>query len=44
VQSIFVVDLTRGTFRDARTWGQVFTGKFQEGIAQCLSRAYRSET
>lgn len=44
VQSIFVVDLARGTFRHARTWGQVITGKFQDGIAQCLSRAYRSET
>jgi hypothetical protein len=44
IQSLFVVDLARGTFRDARTWGQVFTGKFQEGIAECLARAYRSET
>jgi hypothetical protein len=43
IQSLFVVDLEQGTFRDARTWGQVFTGKFQDAIAACLSRTYRSE-
>ncbi|MDY7228525.1 hypothetical protein [Hyalangium rubrum] len=44
VQSLFVVDLDRGTFREARTWGQVITGTFQDRIAECLQRDYQPET
>ena len=43
VQSIFVVDLTQGCFRESRTWGQVITGKFQDAVARCLARTYRAE-
>jgi hypothetical protein len=36
VQSLFVVDLARGTVESARTWGQVVTGKFQDAIERGL--------
>ena len=40
VQSLFVVDLAQGRYRQARTWGQVVTGKFQDAIAGCLDETF----
>jgi hypothetical protein len=40
VQSLFVVDLSQGRYRQARTWGQVVTGKFQDAIASCLDETF----
>jgi len=41
VQSFFIVDRERGEYRSARTWGQVFTGKFQDVIDGVLARQFR---
>jgi hypothetical protein len=37
VQSVFAVDPTTAQFTQARTWGQMVTGKFQDAIAAALS-------
>lgn len=36
LQSIFVVDISSRTYRSTRTWGQVFTGKFQDAIEESI--------
>jgi len=36
IQSIFVVHLDLGLVAGARTWGQVFTGKYQKAILTAL--------
>jgi hypothetical protein len=36
VQSIFVVDLEKAKCAQARTWGQVITGKFQDQIERSI--------
>jgi hypothetical protein len=36
VQSIFVLDATTGQWRQARTWGQFITAKYQDAIAAAL--------
>ena len=41
LQSIYVIDETRGDFMHARTWGQAITGKYQDEIVNCLRRLYR---
>lgn len=41
IQSIFLVDVTRGEYYAARTWGQVITGKFQDAITSVLSQRFR---
>jgi hypothetical protein len=41
IQSIFLVDVQRGEYSSARTWGQVFTGKFQDAVEGVLSRQFR---
>ena len=41
LQSIFLVDLTRGEYYTARTWGQVITGKFQDAINGVLAQQFR---
>lgn len=40
VQSLFAVDLSLGRYRQARTWGQAITGKFQDAIASCLNETF----
>jgi hypothetical protein len=40
IQSMFVIDPGAGTFREARSWGQVITGKYQNAIGEVLSRHY----
>lgn len=40
IQSVFLVDPERGQYREARTWGQVITGKFQDAIATVLQRHF----
>jgi hypothetical protein len=42
IQSIFLVDLTRGEYFTARTWGQVITGKFQDALNRVLSEQFRA--
>lgn len=37
IQSIFVFDTKTRSFGEARTWGQVVTGKFQDAIARGLT-------
>jgi len=37
IQSIFVLDPTTHETREARTWGQLITGKFQDAIAAALA-------
>ena len=39
IQSIFVVDFAESRFVQARTWGQVITGKFQDRIAEHIQIA-----
>jgi hypothetical protein len=41
IQSVFFVDPDRGEFIEARTWGQLVTGKFQDEIARQLATNYR---
>lgn len=41
VQSVFLVDLPRGEYITARTWGQFITGKFQDAINAVLSEHFR---
>ncbi len=41
IQSIFLVDTAHGEYCTARTWGQVFTGKFQDAINSVLSQRFR---
>lgn len=36
VQSIFAVDLEKARYAQARTWGQVITGKFQDQIERSI--------
>lgn len=36
LQSIFVVDLEKARYAQARTWGQVITGKFQDQIERSI--------
>lgn len=43
VQSLFAVDFTQDRYREARTWGQVITGKFQDAITSCLDEAFVAE-
>ena len=40
VQSIFLVDPERGEYRSSRTWGQLFTGRFQDAIEAVLARHF----
>lgn len=40
VQSLFLVDPERREYRSARTWGQVFTGKYQNAIETVLRAHY----
>jgi hypothetical protein len=40
VQSLFVVDFSQARYRQARTWGQVITGKYQDAIASCLDEVF----
>ncbi|HEY0372276.1 MAG TPA: hypothetical protein VGD79_09760 [Thermoanaerobaculia bacterium] len=40
VQSLFLVDPDRREYRSARTWGQVFTGKYQNAIETVLRGHY----
>jgi hypothetical protein len=37
IQSIFVVQADSGLVDSARTWGQIFTGKFQNAIMAALA-------
>ncbi len=37
IQSIFVIDPATNEILEARTWGQLITGKFQDGIAAALA-------
>lgn len=37
IQSIFVVQSESGLVDSARTWGQVFTGKYQDAILAALA-------
>ena len=37
VQSIFAIDGRTGQATQARTWGQVITGKYQEAIAHAIA-------
>ena len=39
-QSVFLVDPQRGEYRSARTWGQIFTGKYQDAIESVLRQHY----
>lgn len=41
IQSVFLVDPQRGEYREARTWGQYVTGKFQDAISRVLACHYR---
>lgn len=43
VQSVFVIDATTGQWRQARTWGQLVTGKFQDAIAAGLEEVRTSK-
>lgn len=40
VQSIFLVDSVSKKFRVGRSWGQSFTGKFQDAIDEVLARHF----
>jgi hypothetical protein len=40
VQSVFLVDADRQSFRAARSWGQIFTGKIQDAITDILARHF----
>ena len=40
IQSFFLVDPANGTYASARTWGQVISGKYQDAIAEVLSRHF----
>lgn len=44
IQSLYLVDSVERTHREARTWGQVVTGKFQDAISSTLSRHFRPNT
>ena len=37
IQSVFALDPQTGALGPGRTWGQVFTGKFQDAIAHALA-------
>lgn len=41
IQSVFLVDPQRSEYREARTWGQYVTGKFQDAISTVLARHFR---
>ena len=36
IQSIFIVDVPERKYHEARSWGQVITGKYQDAIAEVL--------
>lgn len=40
IQSMFLIDPDRNEYREARTWGQFITGKFQDAISATLARTY----
>ena len=40
IQSVFLIDPERGQYREARTWGQFITGKFQDAIGAVLQRHF----
>jgi hypothetical protein len=42
-QSIFLIDISSGTFEQARTWSQVVTGKYQDRISEILSQQYKED-
>jgi len=37
IHSVFALDASTGEWRQARTWGQVVTGKFQDAIAAAIT-------
>jgi len=41
IQSLFLVDTVENSYASARSWGQVVTGKYQDAIAEVLSRHFR---
>lgn len=42
VQSIFLVDPVAGSFRSARTWGQIFSGEYQDAIEEIVAEHFRA--
>ena len=44
IQSFFVVDIAGQTFQAGRTWGQFWTGKFQDAIYVVLSKHFTDAT
>ncbi|HUL43466.1 MAG TPA: hypothetical protein VLY03_03820 [Bacteroidota bacterium] len=43
VQSIFLIDESSSRFMQARTWGQLITGKYQDDIVRCLRQFYKEK-
>lgn len=43
IQSLFLADPSSGSYRSARTWGQLVTGKFQDAISAALSCHFRPD-
>jgi hypothetical protein len=41
IQSVYLVDLDKKTYRTGRTWGQFITGKFQDAITDVLSKEFQ---
>jgi hypothetical protein len=42
IQSVFLVDTSRGTYASGRTWGQLITGQFQDAIDEVLSNHFKT--
>jgi hypothetical protein len=44
VQSVFLIDPSAQVYRSAHTWGQIFTGKFQEAIAEVVNQYFQPQS